>query len=334
MARVLVAYAPTRVGRNKDGDLHLDINILSTVKDVEDALQAGGHVVERATLRRDTPRFRKVMRRFRPNVIFNLCESVGGRSDLEKNAAALFELWNVPFTGNSCLALGLCQNKHLAKLLLKSARIPTPDFIVARKHDEDPATFPVPAIVKPAESDGSLGISARSVVKTQKALRNRIQYVHRRFKQPALVEQYVRGREFQVSVVGDQRPSVLAVAELSYRGLPPRIPRICSYSAKWKPDSAYFKYTNPIVPARIPEALREKLESMALRTYITLGLSGYARVDFRKAAGKPMVIDVNPNPDISADAGFAKAGLAAGLDYPSLISMIVELAIDPDAEIR
>jgi len=328
MARVLVAYGPTRVGRDRAGQERLEQHILSTVGDVSLALRDKGHKVETAALRRDPRRFLTFARRFRPDVLFNLCEGIAGDASLEKNAAALFELGRWRLTGNPCLALAMCQEKALTKRLLRAARIDTPDFVPVPPGEELTEHFELPAIVKPIRADGSLGISRRSVVKTVGALRQRIGWVHRRFAQTALVERYVAGREFQVALIGNGNPEVLAVAELSYAGLPKELPRICSYSAKWHPYSAYYKHTNPVVPAEIPDALRRRLEVAATRAFQLLGLRGYARVDFRMGPRRPQVIDVNPNCDISADAGLARAARHAGLGYADLCDRIVQLALE------
>jgi len=328
MARVLVAYSPTRIGRDKTGRERLEEHILSTVSDVTQALREKGHKVETSPLRRDPRRFLAFVQRFRPDAVFNLCEGVQGDATLEKNAVALFELRRLRYTGNPCLALGICLEKSLTKRLLRTARIDTPDFAVVPVGEELSEHVELPVIVKPALSDGSLGITARSVCKTMEALRKRIAYVHRKFRQGALVERYITGRELQVALLGNEEPQILAVAELSYAGLPKGMPRICSYAAKWRPYSQYYRHTNPVLPAKLKEPVQRRIETAALRTFRMLGLRGYARVDFRMRRDRPQVIDVNPNPDISADAGLARAARQARLTYADLCDRIVELALE------
>jgi D-alanine-D-alanine ligase len=328
MARVLIAYSPTRLGKDRAGKPCIETHILSTVEQVEAALVEKGHRVERAALQRDVTRFLGRARRFRPHVVFNLCEQVGGDARLEKNAVAIFELARLPFTGNGCLALALCLEKAMAKRILKVWRLATPEFVVVAP-GEEVGEFPMPAIVKPSRADGSLGITARSVVKSAQKLAARVQYVHRRFHQPALVERFIAGREFQVALLGNGDPRVLAVAELSYAGLPKNMPRIVSYSAKWRPVSSYYRHTNAMLPAKVSPKLRRRLEQAALSAFHLLGLRGYARVDFRMGrSGGPQIIEVNPNPDISPDAGLCRAAAHAGLSYADLIDRIVELALE------
>jgi D-alanine-D-alanine ligase len=325
MARVLIAHQPTRT-RAEDGSAAWETSILSVVRDVESALREREHVVERVTVTRDLGVLQRAVRRFRPQAIFNLCERMNNDPRLEKNAIALYEILGKPFTGNGSLALALCQRKSLAKQLLTSATLPTPPFKVAQAEDLETLHFPLPAIVKPLYEDGSAGISRLSVVKSLAALRSRAAFVHRKFRQPALIEGYIAGREFQVSLLGNGAPQILAVAQLSYRGLPRNLPKICSYSAKWDPTSKYFTHTNPVIPAGITAALEARIERLACEVFKVFELRGYARIDFRVRGGKPYVIDINPNPDISADAGFARAARAAGLSYPDLINRVVELA--------
>lgn len=328
MARVLIAYGPTKIGRDRQGKPRLEEHILSTVRDVEQALHEKGHRTEKAALRRDPRPFVGAVKRFRPDVLFNLCEQVGGDASLERNAVALFEMLRVPFTGNPLMALGMCQQKALTKRLLRSARIPTPEFGLVEMGGKLDGPFALPAIVKPALSDGSLGITARSVVKSMHALHGRVEHVHRRFGQAALVERFISGREVQVALLGNERPRILPAAELSYRGLPRRMPRICSYSAKWSPGSAYYRHTNPVIPAKLPDRARRRVLQAALDTFRLFGLRGYARIDFRVRRDVPFVIDVNPNPDISADAGLARAARHARLTYGDLIDAIVRLALE------
>jgi D-alanine-D-alanine ligase len=325
MTRVLITHAPS-TGANKPDGSPSEMSILSMVRDVHGALIERGHVVETANVTRDLTALSRALRRHRTQVIFNLCERINNDARLERAAIAVYEILGRRYTGNSDLALSICLRKGLCKQFMRSARIATPDFVVAAVGNVDELHFPLPAIVKPVHEDGSAGITMRSVVKSLKALRNRVNYIHRRFKQGALVEQFVRGQELQVSLLGNRDPHILAVAQLSYRGLPRKLPQLCTYSAKWDPKSKYYAHTNPVIPAPISAKLQTRIEKIALEVHQLFDLRGYARIDFRVRRGKPYVIDVNPNPDISTDAGFARAAAHAGYSYPDLINRIVELA--------
>ncbi len=329
MNRILITYSPFIASMKNRDSFNLDRDILGTVLEVEKYLVEQGFNVKKIGIKRKSiGKFLHEINRFKPSVIFNLCEEVDRDSTKEKSAAALYELLGVPFTGNGSFALMVCLDKAMTKRILKSNGIPTPPFKIFADDSKGDLPFSLPAIVKPIHEDGSTGITARSVVRNHRNLVARIAYIHRKFKQPALVEKYLPGRELQVSLLGNRNPTILAVAELSYRGLPRRLPRIVTYSAKWKKNSRYYKYTNPIIPARIEANLQKRVEEISRKIFEMFNLRGYARIDFRVKGNKPFVIDVNPNPDLSLDAGFARAAHYAGLGYPRLVRRLVELALE------
>ena len=328
MTRVLIAYSARRIYYDREHKPQLDCNILGTALEVEQALLSSGFIVKRAGISRNPTPFIRELQRFRPHAVFNLCEDVGGDTAKEKAVAALFGLLNVPFTGNGVLPLSICQNKAFTKRILKTAAVPTPPFAVLDDEEDTDLPFNFPAMVKPLREDGSVGITARSFVTNHKRLVERIRYIRNNFRQPAIVEKYVAGREFQVSLLGNRRPTILAIVELLYTGLPRNLPRICTYSAKWTTNSRYYKHTIPRIPARINEKLEKRISEMSRKIFDVFHLRGYARIDFRVARNKPFVIDINPNPDISPDAGFARAAQWAGLPYPDLAKRLVELAME------
>ena len=328
MTRVLIAYSARRIHYDRERNPQLDCNILGTALDVEKALLAAGYQVKRAGISRNPSLFIREARKFKPHAVFNLCEDVGGDATKEKAVAALYELLNLRYTGNGMLPLTICQNKAFAKRILKTAAVPTPPFAVVSDEECIELPFPLPAMVKPVREDGSVGITARSFVTNQKRLTDRVRYIRKNFSQPAIVEKYIAGREFQVSLLGNNQPTILAIAELSYKGLPRNLPRICTYAAKWQTGSRYYKFTIPQIPARINEKLEKRLSELARKIFDIFHLRGYARVDFRVYRNKPFVIDINPNPDISPNSGFARAGQWAGLPYPDLVKRLVELALE------
>jgi D-alanine-D-alanine ligase len=141
------------------------------------------------------------------------------------------------------------------------------------------------------------------------------------------VEEFVDGREFNITVLGTNEPKAMPVSEIVY-SLPPETPRILSFSAKWDPQSIYFERTKAVCPAEIDLELREHIVQTALLTFRLLGSRGYARVDFRlDTEGHLKVIEINPNPDISPDAGAALQARAAGMTYNQFIEQIVHLAV-------
>ncbi len=263
------------------------------------------------------------------SIVFNLCEGAFGISAFEMHIAALLELYGARYTGSGPLTLGLALNKSLTKDILSSREIMTPEYCVMK---EPPARLKrglkFPLIVKPLREDASIGIDSGAVVSTMKELKARVEFITSTFEQPALVEEYVEGREFNLAVLGNgETVTPLPPSEIDFVDFPAGAPKICCYEAKWVEQSPFYKKTVPVCPADIPEPLAAEMTSIALKAYLAMGCRDYARVDMRLGEDNNIkVLEVNPNPDISDDAGFARAGRAAGFEYHELISEIVRAA--------
>lgn len=268
----------------------------------------------------------------KPDVIFNLCDT-GFRDDynLEPHVAAMFDILNVPYSGNNYFTLALCQNKARAKDILTFNNVLTPKFQVftAAERKLDPE-LKFPMIVKPIREDGSVGIRERSVVNNEEQLKEEVDHVVNIHKQEALVEEFIDGREFNVSLIGNRRPIVLPVAEIDFTGMPEHLPRIVSYRAKWIKQSIAYKKSNTICPAVVDEKMAKMIEETARRCYKIFGCRGYARIDFRydDKEKKLYVLEINPNPDISEDVDTAKSATAAGMSYADLIQKIIDFALE------
>ena len=257
------------------------------------------------------------LQRFRPTALVNLCEGFRGQPAYEAQIAGLWELLGIPFTGNSARALRLCQDKFQTKLLLHAAGVNVPDGWLARGVADVPRTAGWPLIVKPAAEDGGIGIYGHSVVGARAALAERIGQITRRYAQPALVEQYIDGREFNVAVIERRGLEVLPLTEILFQDLPPNAPRLVGYQAKWRPQHEYYRKTVPQCPAKLAPRPAAELRRAALRAWSAAGLRGYARFDFRMdRRGRIYLLEINPNPDTSRDAGLARALAAAGVAYP------------------
>jgi D-alanine-D-alanine ligase len=267
--------------------------------------------------------------RISPKFVFNLCEEINGKPELEMCVAGMLELMGIPYTGSTPFALGLALNKFHVKQILRSAGIPTARGYL--RYPGQKLTIPrgmrFPMFVKPSHEDASLGINSNSVCHTVAQLEKQILYIHEVYAQEALIEEYLDGREFNVSVVGDRNPKVLAISEINFSGLPEDEPRIVSYRAKWDEESPMFGFTVPICPANITRRLENRIKDIAIRSYQCIGCRDYARVDLRTdSRGSIYVLEVNPNPDISPKAGFARAARAAGYSYSDIILRISEMA--------
>jgi len=278
----------------------------------------------------------ETLKEIAPKFVFNLCEELNGKCELEMCVAGLLELMGTPYTGSDPFALGLALNKFHVKQILRSAGIPTPRGYVRYRGQKltIPRGMRFPMIVKPSRQDASLGINSHSVCRDPEQLQKQIRYIHDIYEQEALVEEYLEGREFNVSVVGQQNPEVLAISEIDFSGLPEDEPKIVSYRAKWDEESPMYRCTVPICPANITRRLEKRIRDIAIRSHQCIGCRDYARVDMRTdSRGCIHVLEVNPNPDISPRAGFARAANAAGYSYADIILRISQAAMERGAKV-
>lgn len=291
-----------------------DETVEETAREVFDLLASRGHSVFLIPLEDSFLDFLRRIRELRAEVIINLCEGFCGRPQLEANVAAALELIGVPFTGNSSRTLGLCQDKFKAKAVLHSHGLPTPRGSLLTSPDEQ-IGLPFPVIVKPNCEDASLGIFPDSVVFDEKNLLQKTREIMDSFDQPILVEEFIDGREFNIAILEAEDPRPLPVSEIDYSSMSEEYPRIISYEAKWFEEHELYKSTPPVCPALVGKSLKSELHQSALRAFRALDCQDYARVDFRMDGDENIfILEVNPNPDISRTAGYARALSAAHID--------------------
>ncbi|MBI3893571.1 MAG: ATP-grasp domain-containing protein [Candidatus Wallbacteria bacterium] len=332
--QVLVLYnLPTRKQiKGKPQDSISEAGVLHAVDAVTAALAELGAETDTFGVGLHTRTLLARLSRRRPSIVFNLCEGLGGEASFEYLIPGLLEAEGIPYTGSPPAALITCLDKVRTKQILSHHSIPTPPFRVFEPGAPiaSDGTLAFPLIVKPAHEDASLGIDAASVVKDSQSLRERIAFVHDLYRQAALVEHYVEGREFNVSVLANTPPRSLPLAEIDFGGLPAEHPRICSYEAKWIEDSPIYTGTPSVCPAPgVEPTLGREIANIARRAYGIMGCRDYGRVDLRVgASGIPYVLEVNPNPDLSPDAGLTKAATADGLGYRGLVQSILESALE------
>ncbi len=268
-----------------------------------------------------------------PDVVFNLCESLRGDSRLEVAAAWLMDRLGTAYTGSPYSALRHCLFKSECSALLERAGVPIPQTYCATTPDHLPE-FKYPLIVKPEREDGSAGIGQNSVVHDAKRLREQVAEVVETCKQPAVIQQYIEGREIAVSVLGWPTTRVLPLGEITFHDLPEGHPHILTYASKWLSETVDSIGT-PSVAAVLPPRDVRRIGSVGRRAFDVLGLRDYGRVDVRFAKdGVPYVIDVNPNCDLSRDGGFAKAAGRAHLSYDALVWEITRCALRRKSEGR
>ncbi len=265
-------------------------------------------------------------------VVVNLLEAPPGAPQRHAAATAALELLGVPFTGCGAAALWLTTDKLATRALLGAAGIPV--AVGGRWHPAVPQLPPgvqFPVILKPAWEDASVGLEGNPVCESAAALAERgVQLAARFGRQPLLVEEFLPGREFNVSLLEQsQGPLVLPVAEIEFVDLPAGVPPIVGYEAKWEAGSLADLHTVRRFPdERDDGTLLSTVRALALRAWGECGLSGYARVDLRlDASGQPRVLEVNANPCLTADAGFMAAASRAGLDAAAVVQALLQAAL-------
>jgi D-alanine-D-alanine ligase len=266
--------------------------------------------------------------RLETDLLFNLTESYSGDDTMDMNIAAFLDLVGRPYTGAGPHSLYLAQDKALAKKIFAFHGIKTPYFATSYRgkldHSHDIA---FPLIVKPVSEDGSIGIDATSVVGSVKELMEKIHYIHEEFDSPALIEEYIEGREIYAAVLGNENPEVLPLVELDLSKLPEGTPKIAGKEVKWEKDTEHYRVTKSAPAEDLDEDTIKRLSDTALAVYQALKLRDYGRIDMRLTReGEVYVIEANPNPWLSSGAEFFMAAKKAGRTYTQMISEIIDLA--------
>ena len=264
------------------------------------------------------------------DLIFNLTESYAGDDTKEMNVAAYMDLLGIAYTGAGPHAHFLAQDKATAKKMFAFHNIRTPYFATAyRGNIEHAHDVKFPLIVKPQSEDGSIGIDAEAVVTGVKELMERVEYVQNEFDSPALIEEYIEGREIYAAILGSyEHTEVLPLVELDLSKLPEGTPKIASRDVKFERGSKAYKLTKSKIAEDLDEATIQKLADTALAAYQAVKLRDYGRIDMRLTPqGDVYVIEANPNPWLSSKHEFAMAAKKSGRPYTQLIGEIVDLAI-------
>jgi D-alanine-D-alanine ligase len=265
------------------------------------------------------------------DLVFNLTESYAGDDTKEMNVAAYMDLLGLPYTGAGPHAHFLAQDKATAKKMFHFHEIRTPFFATAYRGNIDHAhDVKFPLIVKPQSEDGSIGIDAAAVVTGVKELMERVEYVQNEFDSPALIEEYIEGREIYASILGSyEKTEVLPLIELDLSKLPEGTPRIASRDVKFETESRAYKLTKSQIAEDLDEATVQKLSETALAAYRAVKLRDYGRIDMRLTSeGEVYVIEANPNPWLSSRHEFAMAAKKSGRSYTQLIGEIVDMALE------
>ena len=310
-------------------DVHAVAAVHTVARHVERACLELGWSVTPVCVTRDPRRLLADLERARPDAAFHLAESVAGDARMEAGVAMLLDWIALPYTGSPPQALAHALDKPVARALLAAHGVPVAAGVVLERGDEFFGVLKPPWIVKPAREDASHGIHLESVVSDEAAARRLARALIDRYQQPALVEEFVEGRELSVSLLGPaQEPTPLPIFEIDYSDFPPGRPKLVTYAAKWHRASDEYRGT-PLIPARdLEPALARRVVETACAAYRALELRGYGRVDLRLTGeGGMIVVEVNPNPDLAPDEEIALAAARAGIGYTSLIEWLVDQAL-------
>jgi D-alanine-D-alanine ligase len=299
--------------------------ILNLVQDLAGGLSKVGHPIQTICL--DDDRLERALAGSDPSqqIVFNWCEEVPGIPHSSALVALKLEELGFTFTGADSQALLFSQDKPAVKERLYKAQVPTPCWQVY-EGDETLDWDYYPAIVKPAYEHYSLGITHEAVVHNRQELTQRIEQDIETFHQPVLVEDFIDGREFHVTVVGNGRLQVFPIAEMDFSAIKQDKGRLCTYDSKFTPASSDYQMIQLRLPAVLSDNERRKLKETAIAAYRATNCRDYARLDIRHKNGNFYVLDVNPNADISPDTSLALSAKLAGYSYGQFGSLLVNLA--------
>ena len=299
------------------------------VDQVLEALAAGGHEAAMLGVHADLAGLVAELQERRPDLVFNLLETFGENDSADVAVAGLLDLLELPYTGSGPGELYLAQDKALAKKIFAFDKILYPDYAIFSRDAglETAGTLRMPLFVKPLRADASIGISGDSLVRDATALMKRVLDIHEKVDDSALVEEYIEGREFYIGVLGNGDPVALPPIEMDFSGMPDGMPRILDAKAKWSQRSAEYKGTQAVLPD-LPDEQRARLQKVALDAYRALKVRDYGRIDLRQSeTGDIYVIEVNASCYLERESEFATAAAAAGIDFPTLVQRIVDLAL-------
>jgi D-alanine-D-alanine ligase len=310
-------------------DTYAEWDTWETINAVRDAIETIHNV---SLVEADTDAYGK-LKELKPDIVFNIAEGLHG-FNRESQVPAMLDMLKIPYTGSDALTLGICLEKSRAKEILTYHKIPNAKFFVASQPgDTEKSLADFPVIVKPVSEGSSKGIFSSSLVNTPAELNDEILRVKNGYNQPALIEEFLPGREFTVALLGNgDETIVLPIIEIRYEKFPENVVPLYSYEAKWILDTKENNFDVFDCPASLSPALEEQIKSIAIKTYRVLNCKDWSRIDLRlDKNGVPNVIEINPLPGIMPDpnenSSFPKAARAAGMSYEQMIRNVLNAAI-------
>jgi D-alanine-D-alanine ligase len=328
-SRIAIVYDEPLPGRYQaTGEEKAVLGVIDSVNAVKKALTELRYEITLLPLALPIEQAYERLNNLSVDLVFNLFEGFPGFPETETLIPQFLTNKNIIFTGCSSEALTLALNKAKTKDILIKASIATAAYQLMTPDILSSFNLKYPCIVKPFAEDASHGLTEDSLVSNFAALSRQVNLVCLNYGGQALVEEFVDGREFNATVLGNAEYSVLPISEITYT-LPPDKPRILTFAAKWEKNSIYYKSTPVVCPAKIDDAEKERISKVALAAFQIIIGRGYARVDMRlDSQGRVNVIEINPNPDIEPNTGAARQAKAAGMTYAQFIEKIISLATE------
>ncbi len=297
--------------------------------DVYRSLLECGYNVRLLALYNDISMLFDEIKQNRPDVVFNMAEVFKQKPHFDKNIVWLLEMLGVPYTGASPVSLLICNNKALTKEILSFHRIRVPRFYTFYRNRRvwRPRRIRLPIVVKPLSEEASRGISLASVVDSDEALVERIKFIHEKMNTDAIIEEYIEGREFYVSLIGNKKVRVLPLREMKFGSMCEDEPRIATYKAKWD-----YKYREKwgiknVFAGRLTSNMDNKVADICKRAYRALNMQCYARFDIRITSNNMVyILEANANPSLEKIDEVAQSAQKDGISYTALIKKIISLA--------
>lgn len=303
------------------------------VEHVQEALLSYGYQVSLLPINQSIDRIINGIRTIKPDLIFNLVETFRNNNRFDSNVTALLEMFGIPFTGSNASSLFLSGDKYISKKIFDFHRIPYADFFIVRVGQDVsvPRGFNYPLFVKPVREDASIGIDDNSVVWDYKSLVNKVSELHGLLNDDVMVEEFIDGREFYISILGSGKNTMpLEIVELDFSKWPENKPKIYSKKAKFDESSEEFKsigfkYGSDI---DLSQDIKKKMNDIAIKVSRALDIGDYARVDVRMDKEERLyVLEINLNPYLAKGDIFSMAAEASGILYNDLINKIALSAL-------
>jgi len=327
--RAAVVYNEPVASRYSDaGEQAAVAGVLDAVNAVHKSLLELGHAVELVPLVLPTENAIARLKSLKVDLVFNLFEGFPGFPETEALIPETLDKMRVPYTGCAAEILRTALDKAKTKEILRAGGVLNPRYQLLTPKTVSTFRLRYPSIVKPHKEDASHGLTEESLVRDFASLERQVARISNAYGGAAIVEEFLKGREFNATVFGNSECSVLPISEITY-SLPAGKPPILTFAAKWETGSVYFEGTKVVCPAQISEAERERIGQTALKALQVLGCHGYARVDMRLDSHNQVnVLEINPNPDISPGTGAARQAEASGMTYTQFVERIVRLALE------